>query len=90
MRHTTRQIDRRAFLTVAGAAGIWPLLDSPVFAQATGGPTVDTTLGKVRGRLHLGIHAFKGIPYGASTGGANRFMAPPSLRKSRMVSRAET
>jgi para-nitrobenzyl esterase len=76
MSHTTRRIDRRAFLTVAGAAGIWPLLDSAVFAQATSGPTVDTTLGKVRGRLHTGIHAFKGIPYGASTGGAKRFMAP--------------
>ncbi len=76
MRHTTRQIDRRAFLAVAGAAGIWPLLDSPVFAQATSGPTVDTTLGKVRGHLHTGIHAFKGIPYGASTAGAKRFMAP--------------
>ena len=76
MRHTTRQIDRRAFLTVAGAAGIWPLLDSAVFAQATSGPTVDTTAGKVRGSLRMGIHAFKGIPYGASTAGAIRFMAP--------------
>jgi para-nitrobenzyl esterase len=37
---------------------------------------VETTLGKVRGRLHTGIHAFKGIPYGASTAGTKRFMAP--------------
>ncbi len=76
MTHTTRHIDRRAFLTVAAAAGIWPLLDRAAFAQATSGPTVDTTAGKVRGRLRMGIHAFKGIPYGASTAGAKRFMAP--------------
>ena len=37
---------------------------------------MDTTAGKVRGSLRMGIHAFKGIPYGASTAGAIRFMAP--------------
>ena len=37
---------------------------------------VDTTSGKVQGIVNAGIREFKGIPYGASTGGKNRFMPP--------------
>jgi para-nitrobenzyl esterase len=37
---------------------------------------VDTTAGKIRGMNVDGIRTFKGVPYGASTGGANRFMPP--------------
>jgi para-nitrobenzyl esterase len=38
--------------------------------------TVETTSGKVQGIANGRVKAFKGIPYGASTGGKNRYMAP--------------
>lgn len=41
-------------------------------------PIVETTGGKLRGALIDGIAAFRGVPYGASTAGENRFMPPRS------------
>jgi len=37
---------------------------------------VETASGKIRGFQRKGVYTFKGVPYGASTSGANRFMAP--------------
>ena len=38
--------------------------------------TVQTSAGSLRGETQDGIQTFRGIPYGAPTGGANRFIAP--------------
>jgi para-nitrobenzyl esterase len=61
-----------ALLAGAGLAG----LDVFAAAPAVAGQVVDTAAGKVRGAVQGGIHSFKGVPYGASTAGANRFMPP--------------
>jgi para-nitrobenzyl esterase len=37
---------------------------------------VETSAGKIRGYETDGVYIFKGVPYGASTSGANRFMPP--------------
>src|SRR5580700_5148237 len=67
---------RRSFL---GALGAGCAVASRSFAQAQRDQlfwTVDTTSGKVQGISNTGIKEFKGIPYGAPTGGKNRYMPP--------------
>lgn len=39
-------------------------------------PLVKTSYGKIRGYNNDGVYTFRGVRYGASTGGKNRFMPP--------------
>lgn len=50
--------------------------DAPQILIGDNIAVVDTEYGKVKGYILRGIYTFLGIPYAASTSGANRFMPP--------------
>jgi para-nitrobenzyl esterase len=73
-----KSISRRNFLQAslitAGASSY------PNVLLAQGGPDiVETSKGRVRGITLDGIKWFRGIPYGADTGGKNRYMPPQKV-----------
>ena len=81
--------NRRTFFKGAATLGAGILLPAPVIAAekprdevvaSDARTVVDTASGKLRGLWRSGIFVFKGIPYGESTAGKNRFMPPVPVK----------
>jgi len=81
-------MNRRKFIgQTAIVAGVAAGLADSSFAQ-TSTPVIETTYGKIRGRVINKVNAFQGIPYGGPTSGANRFM--PATRPKAWTSVLDT
>ncbi|HET7103239.1 MAG TPA: carboxylesterase family protein [Terracidiphilus sp.] len=59
----------------SGYPDIAPAAGDTIRASDTN-PEAETAYGRIRGYIRNGIYAFKDIPYGADTSGANRFLPP--------------
>jgi para-nitrobenzyl esterase len=76
-------VSRRAFLAKGSMALAYAAVFSQKRALANGNSEyveVDTAYGRVRGLKTEGLATFRGIPYGGSVSGANRFKAASPLK----------
>jgi para-nitrobenzyl esterase len=79
---TRRHLLQATSWAVAGATtGLFIPRAARAITEAEMFPTVETKYGKVRGVEWQGIKTFKGIRYGASTAGNNRYMPPQPPQK---------
>jgi para-nitrobenzyl esterase len=70
-------MNRRTFLDVSSASIVAALLHERRALARTGlqaRPVVEIGSGRIRGVIENGVQVFRGIPYGADTTGANRFL----------------
>jgi para-nitrobenzyl esterase len=70
-------VNRRTFLARTGlATAALAALPRRSWSAVPADPVVEIISGKIKGYSVDGPAGFKGVPYGATTAGANRFMAP--------------
>ena len=78
-----QSLERRTLLQLGMAAVAGSALGFPAIglaASAARHRVVETENGKLRGLVHRGLATFKGIAYGGSTAGSNRFLPPQPVR----------